>query len=48
MANGHLTSAAITDAQIFMALAMLVTRVIIMGVRAHALSTASRPVEVAS
>jgi len=41
MLHHHVTSAAITDALIFMALAMILTRVIAMGLRAGALRPAS-------
>jgi hypothetical protein len=41
MLHQHVTSAAITDALIFMALAMILTRVIAMGLRAGALRPAS-------
>jgi hypothetical protein len=48
MLHHHVTSAAITDALIFMALAMLLTRVITMGIRAAGLRPASALPVVAS
>ena len=43
MADNSVTSSAITDALIFMAVGMLLTRVIAMGVRAKNLPAAGRP-----